>query len=54
MLAARGFRAEKEPDDTWATAQYVTVFPARVPGTLQAAYREKVDVVSIHLSAWRR
>lgn len=54
MLAARGFRAEKEPDDTRAKAQYVNASPARVLGTLQAAYREKVDVVCIHLSAWRR
>ncbi|MBI3346730.1 MAG: S8 family peptidase [Burkholderiales bacterium] len=51
VLAARGFRVEKEPNDTLATAQYINVFPARVLGTLQAAYPEKVDVFSINLPA---
>ena len=51
VIAARGFRPEKEPNDTLATAQYLNVFPSRVIGTLQAAYPEKVDIFSMNLSA---
>lgn len=51
VIAARGFRAEREPNDTVATAQYLNVFPARVIGTLQAAYPEQVDVFSLNLPA---
>lgn len=50
VIAAKGFRAEKEPNDTVATAQYLNVFPARVIGTLQAAYPEKVDIYSLNLA----
>lgn len=49
VIAAKGFRAEVEPNDTVATAQYLNVFPGRVIGTLQAAYPEKVDVFSLNL-----
>ena len=51
VIAARGFRPEKEPNDTLATAQYLSVFPSRVIGTLQAAYPEKVDIFSMNLAA---
>lgn len=51
VIAARGFRPEKEPNDTLATAQYLNVFPSRVIGTLQAAYPEKVDIFSMNLAA---
>ncbi|KQW45699.1 MULTISPECIES: S8 family peptidase [unclassified Roseateles] len=49
VIAAKGFRTEREPNDTLASAQYMNVFPARVIGTLQAAYPEKVDVFSLNL-----
>jgi serine protease len=51
VIAAKGFRAEREPNDTVATAQYLNVFPARVIGTLQAAYPDQVDIYSLNLPA---
>jgi serine protease len=51
VIAAKGFRLEKEPNDTLAQAQYLNVFPARVRGTLQPAYPQKVDVYSMNLAA---
>ncbi|HEY8880770.1 MAG TPA: S8 family peptidase [Roseateles sp.] len=51
VIAAKGFRPEVEPNDTIAQAQYLNVFPARVFGTLQPAYPEKVDIYSVNLAA---
>ncbi|WP_457389217.1 S8 family peptidase [Roseateles sp. P5_E1] len=51
IIAARGLRLEKEPNDTLAQAQYLNVFPARVRGTLQPAYPQNVDIYSINLAA---
>ncbi|KQV50492.1 hypothetical protein ASC95_14060 [Pelomonas sp. Root1217] len=51
IIAARGLRLEREPNDTLAQAQYVNVFPARVRGTLQPAYPQNVDIYSVNLAA---
>jgi serine protease len=51
IIAARGLRLEKEPNDTLAQAQYLNVFPARVRGTLQPASPQNVDIYSLNLAA---
>jgi len=51
IMAARGLRLEREPNDTLAQAQYLSVFPARVRGTLQPSAPQNVDVYSINLAA---
>ena len=51
VVAAKGFRAEKEPNDGIATAQYLNVFPARVLGTLQADALTNMDLYSLNLAA---
>ncbi|WP_310732996.1 S8 family serine peptidase [Inhella inkyongensis] len=52
VAAAKYFRYEVEPNDSMASAQYVNLTgKARVLGTLQAAYPEKVDIYSMYIPA---
>lgn len=52
VKAARGWRPEREPNDSFGQAQYVNVFPARVAGKLDPfLLNEAVDHYSIYLPA---
>jgi serine protease len=51
VIAARGYRPEREPNDSIATAQYLNVFPARVIGTLQSDALQQMDLYSLNLAA---
>ncbi len=48
VKTARGWRAEREPNNTVAQAHYLNVFPARVWGAL-AAGTEIVDAYSVYI-----
>lgn len=51
VLAARGWRPEREPNDNLAQAQFVNVFPARVWGAIEPTASQVLDHYALSLPA---
>ena len=49
VLAARGWRPEREPNDSVAQAHYVNVFPGRVWGAIEPTNTQVLDHYSVYL-----